>query len=71
VGEPQDLWRAEAGWWTRVERDGFDLMHRARFDSRAVVGAIAVLAADAWRVRAALQVAARSGNPLEAFDAIT
>ena len=38
-----------------------------------VIGVIAVLAADAWRVRAALEVAARGGAgnhvALEAFDA--
>ncbi|RSM85150.1 hypothetical protein DMH04_17765 [Kibdelosporangium aridum] len=71
IAEPRQLWRGEAAWWTTVEQRGFDLMQRARFDSRALVGALAVLAVDAWRVRAALQMAARGGGPLEVFDAIT
>ncbi len=74
VGGPGDLWRAEALWWHRVERDGFGLLHSSGFDARPVVGAVAVLAADAWRVRAALEVAARAGSradrALEAFDAV-
>jgi hypothetical protein len=28
------------------------------------------MAADAWRVRAALEIAARGGGPLEAYDAV-
>ncbi len=42
--------------------------------SAPVIGSVAVLAADAWRVRAALEVAARGGpgspGALEAFDAV-
>ena len=39
-------------------------------DSGPVLGAVAVMAADARRVRAALEIAARGGGPLEAFDAV-
>jgi hypothetical protein len=35
-----------------------------------VLGAVAVLAADAHRVGAALELAARGGRPLEVFDAL-
>jgi hypothetical protein len=35
-----------------------------------VLGAVALLAADARRVRAALELAARGGAPLEAYDAL-
>jgi hypothetical protein len=35
-----------------------------------LVGAVALLAVDAWRVRAALEVAARGGGPTEALDAV-
>lgn len=72
VTSPADLWRAEAGWRRRVERDGFSLLHRSGFDRGVVVGAVAVLAADAWRVRAALETAARGGTgaALEVFDAV-
>jgi len=63
-------WAAESTWWRRVESDGLALLHRSGFGPDAPVGATAVLAVDAWRVRAALEVAARGGGPLEAFDAV-
>lgn len=68
--DPRRLWQAEAAWWRRVERDGFALLRRGGFGPEPVVGAVAVLATDAWRVRAALEVATRGGGPLEAFDAV-
>jgi len=70
VGSPEDMWRAESGWWARVEADGRELLHRASFGPEPVVGAVAVMAADAWRVRAALHAAAL-GGAREAFDALT
>ncbi|MEZ5184453.1 MAG: hypothetical protein R2720_01780 [Candidatus Nanopelagicales bacterium] len=74
VEDPDDLWRAEVGWWARVERDGFKLLRQPVASPDSVVGAAAVMAADAWRVRAALEVAARGGSKdaraLEAFDAV-
>ena len=70
ISSPGDLWRAEAAWWARVERDGFRLLRTSGLDSGPVLGAVAVLAADAWRVRAALEIAARGGGPLEAYDAV-
>lgn len=67
-----DLWRAEAGWWRRVEDDGFRLLRGSGYDQRPVVGALATLAVDAWRVRAALEAAARGGAApaVEAFDGV-
>ncbi len=70
ISSPGDLWRAEAAWWAGVERDGFRLLRTSSLDSGAVLGAVAVMAADAWRVRAALEIAARGGGPLEAYDAV-
>jgi hypothetical protein len=70
VSSPGDLWRAEVAWWARVERDGFMLLRTSGLDSGPVLGAVAVLAADARRVRAALEIAARGGGPLEAYDAV-
>jgi hypothetical protein len=69
---PEDVWRAEATWWQRVERDGFALLRGTVHDRGPVVGAVAVLAVDAWRVRAALETAARggAGRALEAFDGV-
>jgi hypothetical protein len=69
VTSSEDLWAAEVRWWAGVERDGFALLRGPRFGLDAPVGAVAVLAADAWRVAAALEVAAR-GGPVEVFDAL-
>jgi hypothetical protein len=67
-----DLWRAEAAWWRRIEHDGFGLLRGSSFDQAPVVGAVAVLAADAWRLRAALEVSARGGSAsaMEEFDVV-
>jgi hypothetical protein len=70
ISSPDDLWRAEAAWWARVERDGFRLLRTSGLDSGPIIGAAAVMAADAWRIRAALEIAARGGGPLEAYDAV-
>lgn len=70
VDAPDALWRAEARWWERVERDGFGLLLRPRFGPAKVIGTAVVLAADARRCRAALELAAHGGRPLEAFDAV-
>ena len=63
-------WEAEAGWWRGVEGDGRVLLRSAATDSGPVLGAVAVMAADARRVRAALACAARGGEALEAYDAL-
>jgi hypothetical protein len=65
-----DLWRAEAAWWARLERDGFRLLRSSSLDWHPVLGAAALLTADARRVSAALELAARGGIPLEAYDAL-
>ena len=74
IDRPEDLWRASVAWWRRVEQDAFGLLGHGGFDRAPVVGAATLLAVDAWRVRAALEVAARtpSRGPavLEAFDAV-
>jgi hypothetical protein len=68
IAAPADLWRAERAWLARVERDGLRLLRTSGLDSDAVLGAVAVMACDAWRIRAALEIAARGGGPLEAYD---
>jgi hypothetical protein len=65
---PADLWRAEQAWLARVEQDGLRLLRTSSLDSGTVLGAVTVMACDAWRVRAALEIAARGGEPLEAYD---
>jgi hypothetical protein len=69
LGRPTDLWRAEARWWMRVEADADALLGRFRPGRREmVVASVAILLADAWRTRAALEIADRGGRPIEAFD---
>jgi hypothetical protein len=71
IDEPADLWRAESAWWRRVGDDGDALLHaRSAGGPRPVLGAVAVLAADAWRVCAALELSDRGGASLEVFDAV-
>lgn len=73
-GEQASPWQAEAAWWARVTTDGFALLRRPVTTSEPVLGAVVVLATDAWRVRAALEVAARGGSSapdvLGVFDAV-
>lgn len=70
IGSPGELWRGEVTWRARVEQDGLRLLRTASLDSGVVLGAVAVLACDALRVRAALEAAARGGGPgaLEVYD---
>jgi hypothetical protein len=70
VEGPGELWRAEAHWWRTLHQDGSAALRDGRHGSRTVVGAVAVLSVDAWRVRAALESAARGGRPLEEWDAL-
>ena len=71
VEDPQDLWRAEAAWWTRVERDAESMVGGHREGRRTVVGVVALLGADARRASMALAAAARGGPGLleEVLDA--
>ena len=68
ITSPAELWRAEETWLARVELDGQRLLRTSSLDSGAVVGAVAVMGCAAWRVRAALEIAARGGGPEEAVD---
>lgn len=70
VSEPEQLWRAEAAWWARVDRDAAGMARQGGTDARPVVGTVARLAVDAWRVRAALELAARGGRIVEDVDAV-
>ncbi|MFB6612695.1 V-type ATPase subunit [Streptomyces sp. NPDC056367] len=68
VDDPADLWRAEARWWAVVGRDAQDMLRGSAYGPVTVVGAVAALSVDAWRVRAALELAAHGGGPMEVFD---
>ena len=71
LNDAEQLWRGEARWWSRLESDGFELVTRSGFDRVPTTGAVAVLTADAWRCRAAVQLAARGGGPMDVYDALT
>lgn len=70
LGEPEQLWQAEARVRSTVESDGFRLLRTALPGPDVVLGAIAVLAVDAWRVRAALAAASRGAGSSEVLDAV-
>jgi hypothetical protein len=58
-----DLWRAELRWWRRVEGDAGVLV-RGRDPRAAVLGAVALLAADARRTVSALAAAQSADTEL-------
>jgi len=62
VREPEELWRAELEWWSRVEDDAGALLRRQR-DEDVVLAAVALLAVDAERTGRALEAAAYGGDP--------
>jgi hypothetical protein len=65
-----DLWSAEQLWWRRVAADARRML-RARLGSREiVVGACAVMAADAHRMSSALEIAASGRGSMETIDAV-
>ncbi|MEU8123865.1 hypothetical protein AB0C21_34595 [Spirillospora sp. NPDC049024] len=70
VDDAADLWRAETRCWRRLERDGEAMLRGSAFGMEPVVGAVAVLAADVRRVRAALEAAALGGGSVEAYDEV-
>jgi hypothetical protein len=57
--DPDELWRAEEVWWSRVERDGEELTRGRREGRGVVVGIVVLLAADARRASMAVAAAAR------------
>ena len=74
LSDVRDLWRAEIAWWRRVRADGSTLIARSGFGPGPIVGAAALLAADARLVLAGLEAAARAragdASALEAFDVV-
>ncbi len=70
IAETDDLWTAEARWWARMEADGLAMLGRSQFTRAQTIAAVAVLAADAWRCRAALALASRGGGPMEVYDVV-
>ena len=70
VREPEDLWRPEAQAKADVETDALRLVRAALPGPDVVLGAVAVLAVDGWRVRAALAAADAGTGSSEVLDAV-
>jgi len=66
----EDVWRGTGRWWGRVDGDAARTLRSARPGPPVVAAAAARLAADAWRVGAALEATAWGDVGLEAFDAL-
>ena len=73
IAEPDALWLGEAAWWRRVEQDAEVLVRDPQMGRATVIGAVALLGADASRVGAALESAARGGGAgaAEAYEHIS
>jgi hypothetical protein len=65
-----DLWAGEARWWGRVWHESEERVRRGAAEPSSVVASIVAQVADAWRVRAALEIAARCGQGIEVLDAV-
>ncbi|WP_350275734.1 hypothetical protein [Kribbella sp. HUAS MG21] len=70
VGGVAELWRAEAALAARIESDGFRLLRQGTPGVDPILGAVAVLAVDGWRVRVALGDAAYGAGPGEVLDVL-
>ena len=70
VQGPADLWRAEASVPVLNEGDGFRLLRGGTPGPGVVAGAVLVLGADAWRLRAALAAAAGEDSSSEVLNAV-
>jgi hypothetical protein len=70
IAAPEDLWRAEPRFWRRIEADAFALTRSSGFGLPRIIGTVGLLAADAWRVRAALTLADHGPASVEVLDAV-
>lgn len=70
VDDPRQLWQAEVRLRAQIESDGFRMLRTAHPGPAPVVGALAVLAVDGWRLRAALACAAGGSGPSEVLDVV-
>jgi hypothetical protein len=72
IAQPDQIWLGEAAWWRRVEQDAEHLAHDHLMGRATVIGAVALLGVDAWRVAAALESASRGGgtSAIEVFERV-
>lgn len=69
--DSSELWRAEAAAWIAIEASALRLQTAWLPGPAAIVAVAGLLAVDAWRTRAALEIASRGGKaPDEAFDVL-
>ena len=68
--QASELWKAEARWWARVGREASSLSRKATPGVKTLIGAVALMARDAWQVRFALELADLGGRPLEILDEV-
>jgi hypothetical protein len=64
IATPGELWRAELAWWNRVDADSAALVAAGQPGPQPAMGAAGRIIADAWRVGAALEAAARTNREL-------
>jgi hypothetical protein len=70
IDDPSDLWRSEARLAARLESDGFRLLRQGTPGPEPILGAVAVLAVDGWRLRVALADAALGTGPGEVLNVV-
>lgn len=70
LSTPADLWRAESTLPVLEEAEGFRLLRSGVPGPEIVFGAVQVLTADAWRLRAALAAAAGETGSSEVLNAV-
>ncbi len=64
IADPSQLWIGETRWWHRVDEEAATLSRSPRPSPASVLGCCMLLAADAWRVNGALELAARGGGSI-------
>lgn len=70
VTAPEELWRGEARWWARLDAAASERLRRTAPTADHAAAVVAALGVDAWRVQAALEIAARGGREVEALDVV-
>jgi hypothetical protein len=63
-GGDSELWCLEARFWRRVESESVVLLRKADMGAAYIVAIVGLLAVDAWRAQAALELAANGGGTL-------
>jgi hypothetical protein len=70
IEEAGELWRGEVAVVRRASADAEKLVSSGRHDRPAVVGIMAAMLVDLWRVLAVVEVVGRGPGAVEVFDAV-